>query len=264
MDDSSEQLRLLVQRRDLLAHITEGITDRRELASLSSNSQSTVYRALKELSEADLLSERHGHYELTALGEQLLGHVQGLYAEARTLNDVDRLRGAPSLDVLQPCVFEGASVTTTERHAPNKPLDPVCRLLESSERIVAFTPVLFPELASELETRAPDTALELLVEADWLRSRDDSTSNQSETVEVVSPDYAGIVEDQLPFGLFVSTTPEIELCVVILDGGLPSATLHNETETAGRWALDRYSRYRQTSQALAKWRSRSTVVSDPA
>ncbi|MFC7079415.1 hypothetical protein [Halorussus caseinilyticus] len=130
----SEQLKLLVQRRDLLIDIADGVTDRRKLASRSGYSQSTVYRALKNLADADLLNEHYGHYELTDIGDQLFGHVQELYAEANVLNEFDGLTKGPELSVIKPCVFKDATVVTTERHSPNKPLEPVCQLLTATQR----------------------------------------------------------------------------------------------------------------------------------
>lgn len=264
MDVPSDRLRMLVQRRELLVDVSDGVTDRRELASRAEDSQSTVYRALKDLSEVGLLVERHGEYEPTALCEYLFGRVHAIHAAATVLDDIDGLSDAPGLDLVDPCVFEGATVTTAERHAPGRPLEPVIRLLARCEELVGFTPVVFPQLASEIAAPGPDVDLELLVEPESLHDPPVRISNHADRAEALSATDVGVVEDRLPFGLFASTSPTVECCIVFLQDGLPFATLHSATDDAGEWALDLYDEYRHASTSLDPATSDGPVTASDA
>lgn len=245
MCDHSEQLQLLLQRRKLLDCISKGARVRREIASQTSDSRSTVYRALRELTEAGLLQEHRGRYELTNTGALLFERMSDLYAMAQTLDDIEG-RGLPtSGSKLDPSIFVDSQITRAERHAPYRPLNPVKKLLKQSEQVFGFTPTLFPEFVSELE--GPDrTDIELIIENGSVQRLDDDEAFREMFVRTFrSVERIGVTDSQLPFVLFVATTPVTRLCVVLIDEGVPNVTIENRTERANEWALDLYHRYRR-------------------
>lgn len=79
-ENAIEQLRLLLQRYDFIAHLITGTTDRTVLTDQVKFSRSTVYRALDDLADAGLLIEEHGHYTPTT-------HCRLLYKEITTLTE---------------------------------------------------------------------------------------------------------------------------------------------------------------------------------
>lgn len=228
-----ERLRLLLQRRELMQHVVNGTADRRELATDADQSQSTVYRALNQLADAGVLTERNGYYETTSVGARLFTRVQELYAEATVLEDVSDTVPVSSLDSLDGCVIRGATTTESRRHDPHKPLEPVAEIFERNEEVLAATPVLLPAFERfELEGLT-----ELVLEQPALDARSELLSLEDRET---TPEYVGMTEQEVPFVLVVAESDEPECCVVVLDNGSPCVSFHNTSVDAVQWTRRQY------------------------
>ena len=240
---SEDRLRLLLQRRELMQRVTDGTTDRRELGAGADQSQSTVYRALNQLADAGVLTERNGYYETTPVGARLFTRVQALYAETTVLEDVSDTVPVSSLDSLDGCVLRGATTTESRRHDPHRPLEPVAEIFERSEEVLAATPVLLPAFERfELEGLT-----ELVVERPALDARSELLSLESQGT---TPEYVGVTEREVPFVLVVSESGDPECCVVVLDNGSPCVSFHNTSVDAVQWTRRQYRQFYGESESV--------------
>jgi DNA-binding PadR family transcriptional regulator len=241
---ADEQLAALLQRRELMQRVLNETGNRRELASASERSQSTVYRALRQLSEAGLLSEHNGYYDATEIGAYLFKRVQTVHTEATTLADLGDTVSPSVFDTIHGCLFRGGVVKTARRYEPQKPLEPVSDILDRNERVCVATSVLL----TTFERFDLTAVTELLVEQPTLERRPNILS--AENLASV-PEYIGVVDREIEFVLLVSEVPNRECCVVILDNGSPCVSIHNTSADAVQWADGQYRWLRQQSDPVA-------------
>jgi len=210
-----------------------------------------VYKALSELEDIGVAQRGDGGYRLTLLGRLLFEQYRQFQ---RRLDDIC----APGtlLAILPPDMdvpfglVEGAETFLSERHAPNKPIREIERVVTSASEIKGIGPVVLPRYVELFTDQFTSDELvgEMLFErpvVDHLRTdyRDDLTAAfESDNVELWATDTT------LPYGLVVVEAPDPKIIFVVYDSaGEIKGILVNDTTGAVEWGRDQWQRYKATA-----------------
>jgi len=113
-------LRLVIQRIDILEAVHETQRKRTKLQRDLDQSRSTVYRALSQLEEANLVTERDGVYELTTFGSLLFGEYREFRQKVSSLWEARELfETARDVEqIFDPAVIYDADIHLVDECAP--------------------------------------------------------------------------------------------------------------------------------------------------
>ena len=151
MSDESnpqETIQTVVKRADALDCLAGGPTCKRDLRDDLGVSRSTVYKAVRELEEQNLVEEDGGTIRLTLYGRLVVNRYRSF---AETVEDTTRQRSLlsvlPNDAPVTTDLLVGADAVLADRPAPSRPLDVIEDVVRSAERAIGFAPVAFQRSA---------------------------------------------------------------------------------------------------------------------
>ena len=252
---SDDLLALLGQRHDLLSALSNAPAERPELVETVDSSQATVYRAMKELTEAGIVTHGDDGYRLTTWGETVLGAYEAITAQVERLQQAQRMcNSLPGEATLPAALFRDATVVTADGPNPHAPGSRLGDLLLESDRIRALVKAHTQENAAEVLHRAivdRETPTEFVCEDafyDYLNQADDPT------IERVMRDdrLTTFAVESVPFGLFLldrADDPDLVTVVAYDDDGLLTGTVVTSAPDARDWGAGIYEHYKTRAKA---------------
>lgn len=254
--DVRETVDVLVKRAELLDRLREGPTNKRDLRDDLDVSRSTVYKAVRELEEQDVVEQTDEGCRLTLLG-RLLVEEYGEFTElvGHLTRHESLLSVLPPDAPVTPNVLVGAERVVTERHAPTRPAERLEREVRSADSVVGLSPVVVPryvELFHE-EIVSNDLSADLVMErpvVDYVR-----TDHADQFEEALGTGRLRVrrTDETLPFGLVVTERPADpdSAIVIVYDGaGELRGVIVNDAPTAVEWGRDVFRRYYRRAEEL--------------
>jgi predicted transcriptional regulator len=233
---------LLDKRAELLTCLADGPKPQRALRDELGRSRSTVYKAVTELEDHGLITERTDGYELTGIGrlawrrhDDYRGRLDRLVAAEPLLNALPDATRVPL------AVFEHGRVIVPGRHAPERPLDHLEALGEGTETIRCFSPAGMPRYFAGIheDVAAGDRTAKLVIEDDGI-DRVRSAYDDFEAA-VSEPDFdVRIADGELPFAIAVFD--EAELGLFVYDEGTLAGAAFCDDDAVLAWANQLFER----------------------
>ena len=252
----SEVIDAVVRRSDFLSELMDGPIHKPALQSELGVSRSTVYKAIRELAELQLVERTDGGYRVSLAGRLLFER----YRQFR--GSVEAVSGpAALLSVLPPeCpisaeFLDGAEAVYAEPHAPYYPIRAFEELVDRPANLRGASPVVLPEFVEmhREQVVSGGRRSELILSEPVIECL---LSNSSDAFpEALATGRLSVRKTgrRLPFGLLVADDPAAQVAVLVYDArGDLRGLLSNDTERARDWAAD----------VWALFRDRSTVVTD--
>lgn len=251
--DFHHTIRTVVKRAEILDRLAQGPANKRDLRDDLGVSRSTVYKAVRELEELELVTQTGDEVRLALFGQLLFEQYR---AFVETGADVDRQRTLLSeLSVDAPVTTDllvGADCVRAERHVPSRPLDYVEDLMLTADRAIGLGPVafrryvhLFHELLAAGELSSDFVIERRVVE----HVRDEYNDRFAESLDM---DHASVWEtdESLPFGLVLTEGDREEVAVVVYDEGKPVGAITNDTPAALDWGRDVFEGYKANAARI--------------
>jgi predicted transcriptional regulator len=241
----------VVKRAGFLTALSSGPIPKRRLGDELDVSRSTVYKAVRELHEYELVERTEDGLALTLAGRIL----ESEYGAFRTVaDDVRRTRELPSIlpadSKISTALIEDATVIFAERHAPNHPLQYFEELVENADRVRGISPVALPQYVELFHDRATTDGMtvELVLERPVVEYLVTDYSEQLD--EALASEHVSIweLDDTLPFGLIVVEGGIDSVGVVVYDDrGELRGLITNDTPAAMAWGKDVFDSYHERS-----------------
>jgi predicted transcriptional regulator len=246
--DFHDAIRTVVKRADVLEHLADGVTDKRDLRDDLGVSRSTVYKAVRDLEEHGLVEQNDGGVRLTLGGRLLVDRYRSFAGTA-----ADLCRQQPVLSALPPDapmtadLVEGAETVRAEPHVPHRPLDYVEDLVRAADGVTGLAPVAIRRYVTLFRDRLTSGELtaELVVERPALEHTwEVHPSAFAESLETGG--YAvWRTDESLPFGLLLTEGDREEVAVVVYDeAGRPVGVVANDAPAAFDWGRGVFEQYR--------------------
>lgn len=192
-----------------------------ELVDALDVSRSTVYKAVRELEEWQLVTKTSDGYQLTSFGRAVVGE----FTEFRkTVDRMSDFRTASTTELLENTVpasilREGEFVTPARR-APERPFEVLSESLKGAETVLGFSPVLGRQYLELLEDRSMNHGVEF-----------DIVTNP-EIIDYVLAEHRGVIERILSENRLKiwRTESELRYGMVVLESDAPKLTVLVHTE----------------------------------
>lgn len=237
--DPERAAAVVTHRAPVVERLSDGPKRNRTLLAELSLSRSTVYKALQELEELQLVHRGSDGYELTLTGRLLWEeHCRHEATVASICRPGGLLRVLPD-DVDVPIgVLEGADVHLAERHAPIGPIVAIETLVREATELKGVGPVVLPNYVDLFHERLVEDELraELVFERPaWEHLTRDYSGPMAESVATGNLTL-WVTDDELPMGLLLVEEPVARVGMVIYDddGGL-KGVVENDAEEAYEW-----------------------------
>ena len=256
--DGAQVREVLRKRGDVLAALSTGRLDKRELVDDVDVSRSTVDRAVTELIETGLVQRVGTEFEVTHAGQLALETYREYRDVTDTLGAAEPLLAAiPDDAPMGTDVLDGGTVTYADPSLPEAALTEVVSRLPEAETLRGFAPVVKTNYVSMLEDAVTEEGLsvEIVVKAATLDSLKHSTAARAEVAEFFAADAVEVLatEEELPYALWLLDGPEMEHAgITVHEGGAVVGVLSNERPEA-------VANYREQYEAI---RDRATRI-DP-
>lgn len=250
-------MRTLARRAELMAAVLDGTTDRRELASQSSASRSTVYRGLDQLVEYDFLTESAGTYAPTTFGKLVYPEFRRYIKSFGALEDANErgiLAAIPDDAPFDQTVLVEAELTTPDRCAPTAVLSDIETIVAEANDLRFFTPVVLPTFLELYCQQLFDGSLtaEAVFGSDvlaWIQEEHPDKKRRLERTEAATLKRT---ERTLPYELGVTTDPTQRMYLVLYgDRGNIRGVVCNDTDAAMSWAETVYREYSTDATTVA-------------
>ncbi|WP_227354604.1 helix-turn-helix transcriptional regulator [Haladaptatus salinisoli] len=247
-DDLNDTIATVTKRSQFLSALSSGPIPKRDLGDELGVSRSTVYKAVRELREHDLVERTDAGLELTLAGRLLEAEYDAFRG---CVEDVRRTRQLlsilPTDCDLPMALLDDATVALAERHAPNHPVQYVEEIVSEADVTRGFSPVALPqyvELFHEQAVRG-DLSAELVLERPVVRYL--VTDYGDRLQEALRSGGLSVWEttDTLPFGLIAVEGERDGVCVVVYDErGELRGLVANHTREATAWGRELFESYR--------------------
>jgi predicted transcriptional regulator len=253
--DPDRAAAVVARRTGIVACLADGRKSTQQLRHALATSRSTLYKALRELEELQLVRREGDAYELTLTGVLLHEEYQ---RHRRAVEDICRpgelLALLPKDIGIGYDLLDGAAVYLTARHAPIQPVSVVEELVREATVLMGIGPVVLPNYVDVFRELLVDGALS----AELIFGKP--------AYEYLTSDYAEafgaaldsgnlrvhVTADELPFGLLVVEEPHALVAVVVYDeGGGVRGVIENDTEGAYEWGHGVCKRYRERARTVA-------------
>lgn len=253
-----EILDALIRRSVVLECLADGPKYNRDIREAVGISRSTVYKSVSELEELDIVRRGENGYELTLAGQLLYEQFRRFEDSVGDICAASRLLSVlPGSIDIPVALLEDASVTVSERHAPNRPVREVEDLVESAAVVRGTGPVVLPTYVEIFSSRLSEAMLEatLVFERpafDHLTSEYETelrTAVESESVDI------WVTDAELPYALLVVEQPSAEVCLVVYDSsGDLEGTIRSDRDEAVSWGLTQFEQVRErASRVRPEW-----------
>lgn len=147
MDNATDVLGLLAQRREIVQQIADGGASKRALALEQPHSRSTISRVLRDLTAAQLVHKDGSDYELTGPGRIAYREFRRIAERYTGLgNALPLLDHLPDATALPGVLFEEATVIQPARPNPDAPRTRLAECVRRSAEIVGMTPIVSQRL----------------------------------------------------------------------------------------------------------------------
>jgi predicted transcriptional regulator len=246
-DHPDALLSTVVKRAEFLTALSSGPIPKRRLGDELGVSRSTVYKAVRELHEHELVERTEKGLALTLAGRIL----ESEYGAFRTVaEDVRRTRELlsilPAESEISTALIEDATVVFAERHAPNHPLRYFEELVENADRVHGISPVALQQYVELFHDRATTDGMtaELVLERPVVEYLITDYGEQLD--EALASKHVSVWEsdDTLPFGLIVGEGDDDSVGVVVYDDrGELRGFVTNDTPAAVAWGKDVFETY---------------------
>lgn len=252
--DVTDVVETVVKRAAFLDRLTSGPTGKRDLRDDLDVSRSTVYKAMRELEDADLAVETDEGCRLTLFGRLL---VEEYVAFIETVTAVERYESL--LSVLPPDApvttgaLVGADRVTAERHAPNRPVGRIEQVVQNADRVFGFSPVVLAQYVDLFHEQVVSEGLdvELVLERPVVEYMQEDHGDLF--AEALDTDRLSVwvTDESLPFGLVVGEGDSNEIVVIAYDrGGELRGVIANDTAAALDWSDEVFRAYRSRAEQL--------------
>jgi len=240
----------LDKRAPLLESLADGPRDQRDLRDALEVSRSTVYKSLKEVEEAGLVTECPAGYALTEFGRLAWQRHDDYRARLRRLRASRPLLDAiPDRRQLPPSLFEEGRVAVPGRHAPERPLTRLEELSPTANRLRVASPAGMPRYFTDIHDRvtADDQRVTMVLEPDGLARLSADYDDFEAAVETPELDLR-VVEDELPFAITVFDADELGLFAY--DDGVLVGSVYADDEASLRWGERVFAEIRDRSEPV--------------
>jgi len=247
---SKNKLQLLLDRLDIMSYVIDGFSDRTELVDEVDDSRSTVYRALNDLDEQNLIYENHGNYKPTPTGRILFKEVKRVDKLKRAVNEASPLINNLPADLLDPRVFVNATTTRSSRHSTEKHLNPIINILKDSRELYLLLPTLNHRVSEELVSHAPDMDVELIIESEFINKYMEHGNNSIEFQRICEESSVLSVNRRVPLGIAISESESNRMCIVVFHDGWIEGIISCNSEYACTWGKNMYEEFRSGATSL--------------
>ncbi len=247
-------LEAIYRRTDLIDQLAEGVVDKRELTDQLDVSRATVDRAVRELESADLIERTEEGYALTLLGRLAHEEFRRFLERLESLHRArDQLEHLPPEFEIDPEVLVGATVMPSDQPMPHEPIKRLETLVVESNRVIGYSPVIFPEFVSLFYREITEGGLtaelfldEALIEGLW--------SNYAEQFrEAITTE--GCTLYQLPAAhgppVGIALLDDVTVWIGIYDDGNLQGMIVADSARAREWARERFDYYRDHARELS-------------
>ncbi|MFC7081311.1 helix-turn-helix transcriptional regulator [Halorussus caseinilyticus] len=239
-------LELIVKRSHILEHVIDGTTRKSEIQKRCSESRSTVYRALEQLTEQGILAERGRGYVPTSFGKRLFREYEQYHRRATDVSDAkDILETLPDSGVPNE-VFIDADIEYPNPYSPTTMLTCFTDVLHTSSRVAWLSPVLYPQYVDIWTELTDDETVRtlLLLQSEAMTYLEREDPDASDTLADASHVSLEQNDAELPFGLVVtdSSDPVMILIAHGDDGGF-RGIVRNSADAAVEWARGVFADY---------------------
>ncbi len=238
----------VTKRAEFLSVLSSEPTPKRDLQDELGVSRSTVYKAVRELREHDLVERTDDGLSLTLAGQML----EAEYTSFRgRVEDVQRTRQLlsilPTDCEIPSTLLDDADVILAERHAPNHPIQYFKRIVSNSDSVRGLSPVALPQYIELFHERSVSNGMpvKLVLEQPVIEYL--VTDYSDELREALNAGGLSVWETEatLPFGLVVGEGTQDEVGVVVYDArGELRGLIANRTSKAVEWGRDTFESYR--------------------
>ena len=247
VDSIAEALR---KRAPLLELLADTPRDQRDLRDELGVSRSTVYKALQELIDADLVVERDGSYALSGFGQLAWQRHDEYVARLHRLDAGRRvIETLPEECLVPPALFERGRIIVPGRHAPERPLDRLTARGSRTDHLRIVSPSGMPRLLADLHenVEADEQTATVVVEADAI-SRFRSSYDRFPAAKAVDGLDLRLIDEELPFAIVLFDGEEIGLFGYD-DGALIGAVFARDDD-ALEWGERIFDRFRGRSMEI--------------
>lgn len=250
--DARDAIETVVKRAAFLDRLASGPTGKRDLRDDLGVSRSTVYKAMRELEEANLAEETDKGCRLTLYGRLL---VEEYGAFAQTVGDVSQYERL--LSVLPPespvttGALVGADRVSAERHAPNRPVGRIEQVVRNTDRVVGFSPVVLAQYVDLFHDQVVSGGLtaELVLERPVVEYMQEDHGELFAEALDTGRLTVWVTDESLPFGLVVGEGAPDEVVVIAYDrGGELRGVIVNDTAAALDWSDEVFRAYRSRAE----------------
>jgi len=246
--DTDRVLDAISRREAVIECLTAGPKHNRDIRDEIGVSRSTVYKALTELEELDVVRRGDDGHELTELGRLLFERYRSFHSEFEDICASGRLLAMLPEGADLPFMFlSGAEVVVSKRHAPNSPVQAVERIVEEASMVKGTGPVVLPRyvevFAGQLITDKLEAAL--VYEKPAFQHLLDAYAEEFEPTLESENLEAWVTERELPFALLVTDEATQKVAVVVYDdGGEIRGLITNDSREAYEWGHEQWKQYR--------------------
>ncbi|EFW93029.1 transcriptional regulator protein-like protein [Haladaptatus paucihalophilus DX253] len=258
MNDSGERpdalLSTVVKRAGFLTALASGPIPKRHLRDELDVSRSTVYKAVRELHEYELVERTDEGLALTLAGRMLESEYGAFRSVAEDVNRTRELLSVlPNDSRVSIELVEGATTIFAERHAPNHPLRYFEEMVSDADRVLGISPVALPQYVELFHDRTvgEGMAAELVLERPVVEYL--ITDYGERLNEALASNHVSIweLDTTLPFGLIVTEGERDGVSLVVYDDrGELRGLLTNDTSDAMAWAKDVFETYRERATLI--------------
>ncbi|MFC4245410.1 helix-turn-helix transcriptional regulator [Natribaculum luteum] len=246
---------VLYKRLSIFKRLINSPAYQNQLVDEVDASQSTIYRALKQLEDYNLVKKQDGMYAPTTFGEivytqyERTDEIVRTFAESKRLLETRQEIGT----VLDPSVARDATTLVTGETR----LDLVYEYLEEqvseAAKISGVVPTIFSAMVETYLTQT--TANQLDAEFVFGREATEhvktNLSDEFKTLINTGNFDAYSYSGELPMGVVVITEPVKHVLVVIHDDiGVVRGVIDSKDKAAVTWAIDWYSKHEAESTPL--------------
>lgn len=247
-DSLHDAIQTVVKRTEILDRLARGPASKRDLRDDLGVSRSTVYKAVRDLEDENLVERTDDGPRLTLYGRLLFENYRSFVETAADVNRQQTLLSILSPDApVTTDLLADADLVRAERHAPGRPLDVIEDIVQTAERVDGFAPVAFRRFVDLFHEQllSGDLCADLVMERDVMAYLQSDFGDQFE--ESIADDCCRIwaTDESLPFGLLVAEGDREEVAIVVYDEeGNPEGAIRNDASAALDWGRDVFERYR--------------------
>lgn len=239
----------VVKRAGFLAALSSGPIPKHHLGDELGVSRSTVYKAVRELHEYDLVERTDDGLALTLVGRILASEYESFRATAEDVRRTRQLLSTlPSEAELSTALLDDARTVLAERHAPNYPIRSFREMVDSADAVRGISPVALPQYVELFHDRVIDGEMtaELVLERPVVEFL--VTDYGAQLTEALNSDQLSIweMDATFPYGLIVVEGAHDGVSVVVYDErGELRGIIANDTPVSVEWGKDVFESYRE-------------------